>query len=80
MRRKVAATERGTESQLLLGMIGMGIVSGFLAAVMAWQATGSILMTVLSYMLFGSLGTVLFATAAAFRRASVEADSDLTRD
>lgn len=65
---------------MLLGIIGLGFISGFLAGIMAWQATGSLVITGLSYAFFASLGALLFASAAALRRQPAPDDGDLTSD
>ena len=55
---------------MVAGLIGLGLVSGTLAGLMAWQATESMLLTLVAYSVFGALGTILFATASVFRRGS----------
>ncbi len=63
---------------MLIGILGFGIVSGLLAATMAWQVTASLLLTFLAYSIFGSLGAVLYASAAALR--SSEEPGELAED
>lgn len=49
---------------MLIGILAFGIVSGLLAGLMTLGAGGSVLLALLAYAVFGSLGAMLWATAA----------------
>lgn len=64
---------------MLIGIIAFGIVSGLLAGVMTMGAGGTLGLAVLAYALFGSLGAVLWATAA-LRREEADAPAHAGED
>ncbi|MFN3969827.1 MAG: hypothetical protein ACK4L4_00465 [Gemmobacter sp.] len=52
---------------MLIGIVGFGILSGVLGAAMTLAGFGSVVLAFLAYVVFGSLGAVLFAVAVAQR-------------
>lgn len=64
---------------MLIGVIGFGILSGCLGAVMALAGFGSVLLALLAYAVFGSLGAILFAVAAT-QRPDIEMDAETQAD
>jgi hypothetical protein len=61
---------------MLVGIVGFGILSGLLAAMMVMGGFGSILLAILAYAVFGSLGATLYAVAMAHRQ-SFSRDEDM---
>lgn len=59
---------------MLVGILGFGILSGLLGAMMVMGGIGSVPLAVLAYAVFGSLGATLYAVAMAHRQP--EDDSD----
>jgi NADH:ubiquinone oxidoreductase subunit 4 (subunit M) len=52
---------------MIVGIVGFGILSGLLGALMVLGGFGSIVLAVVAYAVFGSLGASLYAVAMAHR-------------
>lgn len=61
----------------MIGIVGFGILSGLLGAMMVMGGFGSVPLAFLAYAVFGSLGATLYVVAVAYRQVDV-AEDDIT--
>jgi hypothetical protein len=52
---------------MIVGIVGFGILSGLLGALMVMGGFGSIPLALIAYAVFGSLGATMYAVAMAHR-------------